>query len=294
MKSFKRFFSGTSADRVSKFLEPRRRRGRFEMRQRTTYETQLARQLVDNAAEAMFYVDADGRILYANKHVCKRLEYSRQEILGMYIHDFDPDYPKHLWPEHWKDIRRLKTLVIETIHRSKSGRMIPVEVTINYFTIGREERCTSMIRDITERKRAEEEIRHKQAEITALSAPILQIADGVVALPIIGELDAPRASRILESLLEQCVRAGAQFAILDLTGAGAVDAGTAEHLFRIGRAVSLLGGRCALSGISARTARAIIELGVDMTAFLTFATLRDALRHALATVDSRRKVKAKR
>ncbi len=285
MTAFRRILSNTSTDRVSKYLEPRRRMARLEKRRADAEETRLPRLLVDNAAEAMLYVDSDARILYANRHACRRLEYSRREMMGMRIHDFDPEYPKHLWPEHWEEIRRLKNLVIETNHRTRSGRMIPVEVTIQYFALGDKERCTSVLRDITERKRNEETLQRKQAEIAALSAPILQIAEGVVALPIIGELDAVRAARILDALLAECVRAGAKFAILDLTGAGAVDLETAEHLFRIGRAVGLLGGRCALSGISSNTARTIIELGVDMRSFLTFGTLRDALRHVLSTVE---------
>jgi len=289
MSSFERVLANTATDRGTKYLDPRRRRSRLDKRRRDAGAAQLPRLLVDNAAEAMLYVDSNARILYANRHACERLEYSRREVLNMHIHDFDPEYPKHLWPDHWQDIRRLKKLVVETRHRTRTGRMIPVEVTIQYFLFGHEERCTSVIRDITDRKRSEEALEQKQAEIAALSAPILQIAEGVVALPIIGDLDAARAARILDVLLAECVRAGARFAILDLTGAGAVDAETAEHLFRIGRAVSLLGGRCALSGISANTARTIIELGVDMSSFLSFATLRDALQHVLSTMDRRSK-----
>jgi anti-anti-sigma factor len=291
MGSFERMFAKTSKDRASKYLEPRRRLARFEKCRRDAERARLPRLLVDNAAEAMLYVDSDARILYANRHACQRLEYSRHEMIGRFIHDFDPDYPKHLWPHHWEDIRRIKKLVVETNHKTRTGRMIPVEVTISYFMHGDKERCTSVIRDITERKRTDEALRRNQAEIVALSAPILQVAKGVVALPIIGELDARRATQVMEALLEECVRAGAQFAILDLTGAKTIDSATAEHLMRIGQAVRLLGGSCALSGISPSTARTIIELGVEMKAFLTFATLRDALKHAMKMVDLRPQVR---
>lgn len=294
MSSFLRVLSNTSSDAVSKYHERRRRLARFEKRRRDLEEARLPRMLVDHAAEAMLYVDSDARILYANHHACRQLEYSRREMLDMRIHDFDPEYPTHLWPEHWQDIRRLKKLVIETHHRTRTGRMIPVEVTIQYFTLGDKERCTSVLRDITERRNAEEALQRKQAQIVALSAPILQVAHGVVALPIVGELNAERANQVMEALLAECVRTGADFAILDLTGASAVDLATAEHLFRIGRAISLLGGRCALSGISPSTARAIIEQGVDMTAFLTFATLRDALTYALKTIRHQRSGKTSR
>lgn len=282
--SFRRFI--LRGKRAPQRANPRARLAAFEQRAAKARELLLTQLCLEHVPEAMMLVTADARIVYANGRACRQLEYAREELQTMRIHDLDPDYPAHLWPEHWKDIRKLKSLSLETQHRAKSGRMMPVQVSIRHFTIGADEFCSSTVRDISERKQAEEALRQKQSEIVALSAPILQVAEGVVALPIIGELDAQRATQILDALLAECVRAGARFTILDLTGAGAVDAATAEHLFRIGRAVSLLGGRCALSGISPRTAKAIIELGVDMSAFLTFGTLRDALQHALKSVGS--------
>lgn len=280
----RRLISSAPKNASAPYLRREKRLARLLLREEKARELRLTQLCLEHVPEAMLQVGSDARILYANRRACQQLEYSRAELLRMRIHDFDPDYTATLWPEHWKDIRRIKSLKLETRHRTKSGRLIPVEIAINYIKIGDQECCSSTIRDISERKQAEAALAQKQDEIAALSAPILQIAEGVIALPIIGELDAARATQILEALLAECVKTGAQFAILDLTGAGAVDATTAEHLFRIGRAVSLLGGRCALSGISPRMAQAMIELGVDMSAFLTFGTLRAALQHALRNV----------
>lgn len=136
-------------------------------------------------------------------------------------------------------------------------------------------------REIEERRRTEELLRKKQEEILALSTPVLKVWDGVVALPIIGALDAARAAHVMETLLHAIARDRARAAILDLTGVEEVDTATASHLFRIARAAGLLGSRCVLSGISPRIAQTMVEIGVDAEGLATFRTLKDALRYAI-------------
>jgi len=136
-------------------------------------------------------------------------------------------------------------------------------------------------REIEERRRAEELLRKKQDEILALSTPLLEVWDGVLALPLIGSLDADRAAHIMEKLLHEISSKRTRVAILDLTGVDAVDAGTASHLLCIARAVGLLGSRCLLSGISPRIAQTMTAIGINAEGFMTFGTLQDALKHAL-------------
>ncbi len=123
---------------------------------------QLLQFATDNAPEAMFTVSADGRIIDANETACRRLGYSRDELLQMYIADIDPHYTREVWPAHWEEIRQKGHLVIETENQTKDGRLFPVEVSISYFQYEGRELCCSFIRDITERKRTEEQLRHIQ------------------------------------------------------------------------------------------------------------------------------------
>lgn len=143
-------------------------------------------------------------------------------------------------------------------------------------------------RDISDRKRLEEEAAAASVAFRALSVPILQVWDGVVALPVIGAIDEARAAHMMERLLDEIVRSQARTAILDLTGADEVDAATAGHLLRLVRAAALLGSRCLVSGVAPRVARTMIQLSLGLEALETFATLRDALRRALelAAADS--------
>ena len=125
-------------------------------RRRLEATLRLTQFAVDHSSEGMFVVAADGRILAANDTSCRRLEYSRDELLTMTIPDIDPLFPRERWPSHWQELKTADRLVIETIHRTKSGRTFPVQVSIAYLPWANEECCCSIITDITERNRAEQ------------------------------------------------------------------------------------------------------------------------------------------
>lgn len=254
----------------------------LEERRRRIHEMRLYRMIVANTPEAALHVGADARIIFVSDAMCTRLEYSREELLSMHIYDIDPDYPKSLWPEHWAELRVERGRTFETRHQTKRGRIIPVEVSLRFCELEGTEYVVSLVRDITDRKQAEEELQRRQMQILELSAPVLNVARGVLAVPIIGELNESRASRVLEKLLSAIVAARARYAVLDLTGVSGVGAGTASQLTAIGQAVQLLGSRCLLSGISAETAQALYAAGADTASFLAFGTLQDALAHAHA------------
>lgn len=119
----------------------------------------------------------------------------------------------------------------------------------------------------------------EQAEtILALSAPILEIGDRRLAVPVIGALDRERVAEILRRLLPAIVERGATAVSLDLTGAGHLDAESAAQLAMIARAVRLLGARMILSGIPPQAARLLAAEGPGLADVLVRRTLRDALQ----------------
>lgn len=243
----------------------------------------MYQMIIAHTPEAALHVGADALILYTSDYMCQRLGYTRDEMLRMHIYDIDPDYPKQLWPQHWAELRRERSRIFETKHQTKNGKLIPVEVSLRFFELDGIEYVVSLVRDISDRRQAEEELKRRQSQIIALSAPVLRVANGIVTLPVIGELNAGRASQILEKLLGEIVATRARYAIIDLTGVSRVDADTASQLATIGRAVRLLGSRCLLSGISPQTAQTLYATGIDTESFNAFGTLQDALFFALAS-----------
>lgn len=129
-----------------------------------------------------------------------------------------------------------------------------------------------------ERERAMALIGAQRAEIRTLSAPILQVTDDTVALPIVGAVDAERSAAMTEKLLLAITARQVENVIVDLTGIEAIDAQTARLLLDMIKAASLLGARCLLSGARPSVAIAIAELGLDLDGI----TLRRTLREAVA------------
>ncbi|WP_437490655.1 PAS domain S-box protein [Sorangium sp. So ce1014] len=137
--------------------------------------------------------------------------------------------------------------------------------------------------EILERMRSEDSLRTQNEAIRLMSAPVVQVWEHVLALPLIGAIDDVRASRITETLLNEVVRTQARVAIMDLTGIESVDIATTKHLLDMMRAVQLLGTRGVVSGISPQIAATMTELGAETQGLVTFGTLKDALRHAVAS-----------
>ena len=127
----------------------------------------------------------------------------------------------------------------------------------------------------------EQLIARQQEELIELSTPVVQLWDGVLALPLIGTLDSERTQVVMESLLERLVATGSSIAVIDITGVPTVDTLVAQHLLKTVAAARLMGAECILSGIRPQIAQTIVHLGVDLNEVITKATLADAFTIAL-------------
>jgi rsbT co-antagonist protein RsbR len=124
-------------------------------------------------------------------------------------------------------------------------------------------------------------IQRQQEEMLELSTPVVQLWQGILALPLIGTLDSARTQIVMQNLLEAIVKDSAQIAIIDITGVPTVDTLVAQHLLKTVAAARLMGADCIISGIRPQIAQTIIHLGVDLANVTTKATLADAFSTAL-------------
>ena len=129
-------------------------------------------------------------------------------------------------------------------------------------------------------KTREEVIGRQQQELLELSTPVVELWDGILALPLIGTLDSARTQIVMESLLERIVTSGAEMAIIDITGVPTVDTLVAQHLIKTISAARLMGADCILSGIRPQIAQTIVHLGLELNV-ISKATMADALGLAL-------------
>lgn len=125
----------------------------------------------------------------------------------------------------------------------------------------------------------------QRGAIRALSAPIIDVWEGVLTVPMVGVIDEERAADIVERLLRRVSEARARWVILDLTGLPAIDATVAGAIGRLSRAARLLGCGCVVTGISPEVARAFTELGADLGEALTMRTLKEAIQRCTSAVS---------
>jgi rsbT co-antagonist protein RsbR len=124
-------------------------------------------------------------------------------------------------------------------------------------------------------------IDRQQRDLMELSTPVVQLWQGILALPLIGTLDSERTQVVMENLLTKIVETGAPLAIIDITGVPTVDTLVAQHLLKTVAAARLMGADCIISGIRPQIAQTIVHLGVDLTDVITKSTLADAFAIAL-------------
>ncbi|HKU15731.1 MAG TPA: STAS domain-containing protein [Steroidobacteraceae bacterium] len=124
-------------------------------------------------------------------------------------------------------------------------------------------------------------IARQQEELIELSTPVVQLWDGILALPLIGTLDSERTQVVMENLLERLVSTGSSLAVIDITGVPTVDTLVAQHLLKTVSAAQLMGADCIISGIRPQIAQTIVHLGIDLSAVATKASLADAFALAL-------------
>jgi rsbT co-antagonist protein RsbR len=127
----------------------------------------------------------------------------------------------------------------------------------------------------------EEIIARQNQEMLELSTPVVELWEGVLALPLIGTLDSARTQIVMENLLQRIVETGASIAIIDITGVPTVDTLVAQHLLKTVAAARLMGADCIISGIRPQIAQTIVHLGVELQSVVTKATLADAFAVAL-------------
>ncbi len=151
-----------------------------------------SRALFEGIEDAILVHDMEGQILDVNPAACRRLGYTRDELLSMTTNDVDlPEFAAGFGDRLRRQVER-GHLSFEVRHRTKDGRVIPVDVNSATIVFEDKRAVLSVIRDISERKALEEAqrqievnraahadaIEEKNRELTRSEARYRQLTEG--------------------------------------------------------------------------------------------------------------------
>jgi rsbT co-antagonist protein RsbR len=249
-------------------------------------------QVIDSITDyEVVRLDCDGIVRSWNPGARKLKQYTADEVIGHHVSMFhteedlrigqvereltaaarDGRYETEGWRVRKDRSRFWENVVLSPIRDDATGDLL------GYVKVAR---------DLTERREQEQLVQRQRDEILELSTPVIQVWDKVLVLPIIGTLDSVRASRLTDSLLERIGKDQAEVAILDISGAPAIDTDVAQHLLKTVEAARLMGTVSILSGVRPETAQAIVHLGIELGTLRSRNSLKDALQLALRLVGA--------
>ncbi len=248
------------------------------------------RLLLDNLPQKVFAKNVDSQYVLCNRNYAEGFGLTPDEMVGK--NDFDL-YPKELAEKHRADDLKVMagTVPVTIIERyvekgeehADQVMKIPLKDPDGTVTglLGIRWDVTDQVKAEDARQEAEELVRRQAQEILAIATPVVQIWEGVVAVPLIGTLDSQRTQQVMENLLQRIVDTRSSVALVDITGVPGVDTQTARHLIETITAVRLLGAQVVLTGIRPAIAQTLVHLGIDLSGIVTRSSLATGLQVAL-------------
>ena len=148
----------------------RQRNETLSAQQQQLHLTQFA---VDNMQLSVYLIDDQARFVYVNDAVCRRLGYSREQMLHKGIADINPTFDQARWPAMFEEIRNGGVMRFETRHQDHRGEGFDVEVVANYIEFDGRAYSLAFAEDISDRIRTERELRQLSAAITQSPISVL-------------------------------------------------------------------------------------------------------------------------
>lgn len=159
-------------------------------RKQAQWRMELLERAINQSNEGFFLINEQTRFVDVNDAACRSLGYTREELLRLTPPDISPDFSR----ETVLELIRTGTkspITFETFHRTKEGRIFPVELTCVTFIHEEGRYSLAMVREISERKQAEAAERAHLEEASRLQR--VQTANELATL-LAHEINQPLAA----------------------------------------------------------------------------------------------------
>lgn len=156
---------------------------------------------VDKAGDCIIWVNKHSRILYTNEIAEKTYGYQRKDLLKMSISEIDYNFRPESWIKQLARVREVGYIEFETLHKTRYGSTFPVEVKGHYMNFEGEEGVFAIIRDVSQKKHAEEQQKIYLSRLERL----VEIITALLKSGTIEEISEMSLRKIIE--MTQCQKA---------------------------------------------------------------------------------------
>ncbi len=140
------------------------------------------RSVVESAPDSIYVHNAEGTLVDVNETACKVLGYERDELLTMSVFDIETGLSPEFLKDIWARALQGRSLTVEGSERRKDGSTLPVEVRFSPLKRRGQLLLIAFVRDISERKQAETQLRDSEARYRQLAAIVEASADSIISL----------------------------------------------------------------------------------------------------------------
>ncbi len=123
---------------------------------------------IDNTSIEVFWINAKGEIIYANKAACNKLGYTYEELTNLKVPDVDPTHNFEKFKKFYDRTKENESITFETKHQSKEGSSYPVRVTSVFLNYEGDELNIAFGIDLSEQKIAKEKLKSSEEKYRSL------------------------------------------------------------------------------------------------------------------------------
>jgi PAS domain S-box-containing protein len=158
------------------------------------------RSVVNHVVDGIISIDERGIVTTFNPAAERIFGYTADDVIGQNVHVLMPE-PYHGEHDGYiaNYLRTGEAKIIgigrEVVGRRKDGTTFPMELAISVFRLGDRSNFTGIVRDITERKRAEEELRQAEERMWSV---VNHVIDGIITIDEQGKVESfnPAAEKL--------------------------------------------------------------------------------------------------